>query len=386
MTKRMIYMLATLGVVFGLVFFWVLVVKPYFIGQFLSARADQAQTVASVKAAEAEWSENIRLVGTLNALRGTELAAEVSGVVTKIHFEAGQNVKEGDILIELRADSDIAKLNSLKSTQDLAQRNFNRSASLLKKGNVSRATYDSQYASLNSAKANVAEQQALVDKKIIRAPFDGVVGIKRVDLGAFVNIGTDLVTLQQLDPIHIDLVLPQQKLSVIHVDEPVSLTSDAYPEMTFTGKVTGIDPKVDPDTRNFRVQATIGNPDRKLLPGMFATAEITVGEPKKLIMLPQTAITYNAYGETVFVVETAKPKEGETEIPQNEDGTPRQVAVQKFVTVGQTRGDQVAILKGIELGDEVVSGGQLKLKNGSRIAINNKVTLPNEADPQVHDE
>ncbi|MBI1261061.1 MAG: efflux RND transporter periplasmic adaptor subunit [Rhizobiales bacterium] len=386
MTKRMIYMLATLAVVFGLVFLWVLVIKPYFISQFLAARADQAQTVASVKAAEAEWSETVRLVGTLNALRGTELAAEVSGVVTNIHFEAGQNVKAGDVLIELRADSDIAKLNSLKATQDLAQRNFNRSASLLKKGNVSRSTYDSQYAALNSAKANVAEQQALVDKKIIRAPFDGVVGIKRVDLGAFVNVGTDLVTLQQLDPIHIDLVLPQQKLSVIHVDEPVSVTSDAYPGMTFTGKVTGIDPKVDPDTRNFRVQATIENPDRKLVPGMFATAEITVGEPKKLIMLPQTAITYNAYGETVFVVQTAKPKEGETEVAKNEDGTPRQVAVQKFVTVGQTRGDQVAILKGISPGDEVVSSGQLKLKNGTRIVINNSVTLPNEADPQVQDE
>jgi membrane fusion protein (multidrug efflux system) len=269
---------------------------------------------------------------------------------------------------------------------DLAQRNYARSAELLKKGNVSKATYDNQLSAYNAAKANVAEQQALVDKKVIRAPFEGVVGIKRVDIGQYVNAGVDLVTLQQLDPIHIDLLMPQQQLASIKAGVDVALTSDVYPGEQFTGKITGIDPKVDPDTRNFRVQATIGNKDRKLMPGMFASVEITVGEPHSYVTLPQTALTYNAYGETLFVVVPAKPAEGQSEAPKEEDGSPRLEAIQKFVTVGETRGDQVAILKGIKEGEIVVNAGQLKLKNGSHVVINNDVTMPNEAAPQVTDE
>ncbi|MGB5092514.1 MAG: efflux RND transporter periplasmic adaptor subunit [Parvibaculum sp.] len=385
MTKRMIYMLMTVAVVFGLIFGWV-ALRSYFIKNYIAGMSDQAQTVATVKAEVTSWRENVRAVGTLSALRGTEIAAEVAGIVTKINFEAGQNVKAGDVLVELRADSDIAKLNSLKATMDLAQRNYARSAELLKKGNVSKATYDNQLSAYNAAKANVAEQQALVDKKVIRAPFEGVVGIKRVDIGQYVNAGVDLVTLQQLDPIHIDLLMPQQQLASIKTGVDVALTSDVYPGEQFTGKITGIDPKVDPDTRNFRVQATIGNKDRKLMPGMFASVEITVGEPHSYVTLPQTALTYNAYGETLFVVVPAKPAEGQSEAPKEEDGSPRLEAIQKFVTVGETRGDQVAILKGIKEGEIVVNGGQLKLKNGSHVVINNDVTMPNEAAPQVTDE
>lgn len=385
MTKRMIYMLMTVAVVFGLIFGWV-ALRSYFIKNYIAGMSDQAQTVATVKAEVTSWRENVRAVGTLSALRGTEIAAEVAGIVTKINFEAGQNVKAGDVLVELRADSDIAKLNSLKATMDLAQRNYARSAELLKKGNVSKATYDNQLSAYNAAKANVAEQQALVDKKVIRAPFEGVVGIKRVDIGQYVNAGVDLVTLQQLDPIHIDLLMPQQQLASIKAGVDVALTSDVYPGEQFTGKITGIDPKVDPDTRNFRVQATIGNKDRKLMPGMFASVEITVGEPHSYVTLPQTALTYNAYGETLFVVVPAKPAEGQSEAPKEEDGSPRLEAIQKFVTVGETRGDQVAILKGIKEGEIVVNGGQLKLKNGSHVVINNDVTMPNEAAPQVTDE
>lgn len=385
MTKRMIYMLMTVAVVFGLIFGWV-ALRSYFIKNYIAGMSDQAQTVATVKAEVTSWRENVRAVGTLSALRGTEIAAEVAGIVTKINFEAGQNVKAGDVLVELRADSDIAKLNSLKATMDLAQRNYARSAELLKKGNVSKATYDNQLSAYNAAKANVAEQQALVDKKVIRAPFEGVVGIKRVDIGQYVNAGVDLVTLQQLDPIHIDLLMPQQQLASIKTGVDVALTSDVYPGEQFTGKITGIDPKVDPDTRNFRVQATIGNKDRKLMPGMFASVEITVGEPHSYVTLPQTALTYNAYGETLFVVVPAKPAEGQSEAPKEEDGSPRLEAIQKFVTVGETRGDQVAILKGIKEGEIVVNAGQLKLKNGSHVVINNDVTMPNEAAPQVTDE
>jgi len=384
-TKRMIYMLMTVAVVFGLIFGWV-ALRSYFIKNYIAGMSDQAQTVATVKAEVTSWRENVRAVGTLSALRGTEIAAEVAGIVTKINFEAGQNVKAGDVLVELRADSDIAKLNSLKATMDLAQRNYARSAELLKKGNVSKATYDNQLSAYNAAKANVAEQQALVDKKVIRAPFEGVVGIKRVDIGQYVNAGVDLVTLQQLDPIHIDLLMPQQQLASIKAGVDVALTSDVYPGEQFTGKITGIDPKVDPDTRNFRVQATIGNKDRKLMPGMFASVEITVGEPHSYVTLPQTALTYNAYGETLFVVVPAKPAEGQSEAPKEEDGSPRLEAIQKFVTVGETRGDQVAILKGIKEGEIVVNAGQLKLKNGSHVVINNDVTMPNEAAPQVTDE
>lgn len=385
MTKRMIYMLMTLAVVFGLIFGWV-ALRSYFIKNYIAGMSDQAQTVATVKAEVTSWRENVRAVGTLSALRGTELAAEVAGIVTGINFEAGQNVKAGDVLVELRADSDIAKLNSLKATMDLARRNYARSAELLKKGNVSKATYDNQLSAYNAAKANVAEQEALVDKKVIRAPFEGVVGIKRVDIGQYVNAGVDLVTLQQLNPIHIDLLVPQQQLAAIKAGANVALTSDVYPGEKFTGKITGIDPKVDPDTRNFRVQATIENKDRKLMPGMFASVEITVGEPHAYVTLPQTALTYNAYGETLFVVEPAKPAEGESEAPKEKDGSPRLEAIQKFVTVGETRGDQVAILKGIKEGEVVVNAGQLKLRNGSHVVINNDVTMPNEAAPQVTDE
>lgn len=385
MTKRMIYMLTTVLVVFLLIFGFLKFIS-FMTSKAISALGNQAMVVSTVKAEMSGWTAQARAVGTLTALRGTEVAAEVAGVVTKINFEAGQNVKAGDVLVELRADSDVAKLKSLTADMDLARRNYQRSSELLKKGNVSRATYDTQLATYQAKQANVAEQQALVDKKIIKAPFDGVVGIKRVDLGQYVNAGSDLVTLQQLDPIHIDLLLPQQKLGAVTQGAEVIVTSDVFPGEKFAGKITGLDPKVDPDTRNFRVQATLDNPGHKLLPGMFATAEIQIGKPQSLITLPQTAITFNAYGETLYVVEPAKPAEGETEAPKNEDGSPVLVAVQKFVTVGETRGDQVSVLKGLSVGEEVVNSGQLKLKNGSRVTINNSVALPNDANPQVKDQ
>jgi membrane fusion protein (multidrug efflux system) len=364
------------------------------------------QTVSTMKAAYDEWHGELAAVGDVRAERGADLSLEVAGVVESIDFKSGDDVKAGQALLSLRSADDAAHLASLRANANLAEIVYKRDKSQLQAGAVSQATLDSDEATMRSAQAQVAEQQALVDKKRLRAPFAGHLGIRAVDLGQYLAPGTKVVTLQQLDPILVDFSVPQQALSQIAVGQPVKARSDTWPDLVFEGEIAAIDPHVDTDTRNVAVRASLKNPDRKLLPGMFAKVSISVGQPQRYLTLPQNAITFNPYGETVFIVTTAGKLKAEQDAKaknevQTEHDTavakaaaaaepqmdPNQlVAKQTFVTVGATRGDQISILKGISDGDEIVTSGQLKLKTGSAIIINNTVQPANDPDPKPSEE
>lgn len=343
-------------------------------------------TVSTVRAATQPWQRELKVVGSLHAVRGADLSSEVAGVVDAIHFESGSDVKRGQMLAELRAGDDIGRLDSLRAQAQLAAANQRRALAQFEAQAISRADLDAADAAAKSAAAQVAEQQALVDKKRVRAPFAGRLGIRNVDPGQYVAAGTHIVTLQTLDPIHADFHVPQQQLAALRVGQTVTAVTDSFPGIEFGGRITAIDPKVDVDTRNVQVRATLQNPKQQLLPGMFANLRIAVGKPENLITLPQTAIAYNPYGSTVYLAVPRPPADAKASGKPAAAQAPAQgqralVAKQVFVTTGATRGDQVAIVKGIAAGDEVVTSGQLKLKNGAPIVVNNAVQPSNDPNP-----
>lgn len=375
MKKRMVIMLVAVGVVFGGIFGFQ-AFKGAMIKKFMASQAQPPQTVSTVTAAAQEWLPQVKAVGSLRAMRGADLAPEIPGLVAAIQFKSGDEVKAGDLLLQLRADSDLAKLKSLRAAAELAAATFKRDQELIKIHAISQATYDTDSASLKGAVALAEEQQALVAKKSIRAPFAGRVGIRQVDLGQYLGAGDKIATLQVLDPIYVDFYIPQQELGRLKAGEAVSAATDTFPNETFKGEISAIDPKVDTDTRNVQVRATLKNPGNKLLPGMFATVSILSGQAQTFVTLPQTAITYSPYGNTVFLVE----QKG-----KGADGKPVLLAKQAFVTTGRTRGDQVAILKGVKAGDTVVGSGQLKIKNGTPLIVNNAVTPADNPAPKPED-
>ena len=357
MIRRMVVMLLACTLVFG-GFFGFQAFKANIIKQVLASLANPPQTVSTTTAAYQEWQPQVQAVGSLRAVNGADLSLEVPGIVDAIEFDSGDDVAAGKVLLRLRSEDDIARLHALQATADLAQINYDRDYKQLKAQAVSQATVDTDLANLKNARAQVATQQATVDKKVLRAPFAGHLGIRAVDVGQFLNAGTVVVTLQQLDPVFVDFSLPQQVLDKLKPGQAVRVVVDTFPGKSFPGKILAINPEVDPNSRNAQIRAQIANPDHKLLPGMYATLDIDAGERERHITLPQTAITYNPYGSTVFLVQ------------KNGNAT---TARQAFVTTGATRGDQVAVLSGVNDGDVVVTAGQIKLRNGSPIAINNKV-------------
>ncbi|HSB95837.1 MAG TPA: efflux RND transporter periplasmic adaptor subunit [Spongiibacteraceae bacterium] len=356
------------------------------------------QTVTAMRAQTDDWRQLVTAVGSLHAVRGADLSNEVAGVVDAIHFESGADVKEGTLLVELRAADDIGKLESLRANADLAHLNYQRAVAQFDAQAISKSELETQQANAKSAKAQVAEQQAIVDKKRIRAPFSGHIGIRNADPGQYLAAGSKLVTLQTLDPIHVDFYLPQQQLATLRTGQSVTAISDTFPTQNFTGRITAIDPKVDTETRNVQVRATLQNPKHQLLPGMYINLKIEIGKPEKFITLPLTAVTYNPYGATVYLATTkdklgdvdgAKPSaaKADEKKPDAAKAAGNELfAKQIFVTTGPTRGDQVAIVKGIEVGDQVVTSGQLKIKNGSPLNINNAILPANDPDPRPSEE
>ncbi len=376
MTKRMAIMLLLVGALLGAIFGFQ-AFKARMVKKFMASQGTPVQTVSTITASEQAWQPQIEAVGSLTARQGTDIAPEVSGIVSRIHFKSGEEVRAGTLLLELNAVSDIAQLHALEAAAELAKSTYARDLQQYQDRAVSQATLDTDRATVKGTSAQVAQQQALVDKKLIRAPFAGRLGIRAVDLGQYLNAGTKIVTLQALDPIFVDFYLPQKSIGRIKVGQSVGARADAFPGQIFAGEISAIDPKVDPSTRNVHVRAAIHNPRHLLLPGMFAIADIQAGPPSRQITLPQTAISYNPYGNLVYVVE---------ENGKAPDGRPRLVARQKFVTTGATRGDQVAIAKGIKAGDVVVTSGQIKLRNGSPVVINNAIEPANDAAPKPTDE
>jgi membrane fusion protein (multidrug efflux system) len=367
-TRLIIVVLAALALLALIVGFntW----KANFVAQLRLKNAAPPQTVTAASAELSDWQPEVSAVGSLRAVRGVDVTTEVTGLVRALHFKSGDLARPGEVLVELNADSELAQQHALEAAADLAATVYDRDKAQYEEEAISKAQLDADAADLKNKRAQAASQAALVAKKTLRAPFAGRLGITTVNPGQYLNTGDKVVTLQQVDPIYVDFKLPQQQLAAITTGQTVNLTTDAYPGVKFVGKINAIDPRVDSSTRNFQAEATIPNPDERLRPGMFARVAVLAGSVQHYLTLPQTAITYNPYGATVFL---AQKKAGAT----GKD----LVAQQSFVTLGPTRGDQVAVLKGVKKGDLVVTSGQLKLINGAPLIVDNTIQPANDPNP-----
>ena len=380
MTKRMLIMIGGIVVLVAILAFgFFLHIKTL----IASAPKPFAQTVTTTKVESQDWQPTLAAVGSVLPVRGVDVTTEIAGLVREIHFKSGQDVKKDEILVELNADSDKAQLAALEAAADLSATVLKRDKAQFDAQAIAQAQVDSDAADLKSKRALADQQRAIIDKKTIRAPFAGRLGITTVNPGQYLNPGDKIVTLQTIDPIYVDFNLPQKAIGSLQVGQVVNVTSDGFANESFPGKITAISPKVDTTTRNITVEATFANPKRQLLPGMFANAAVDAGDKKHYLTLPQTAITYNPYGSTVFVVQTAAEaaaaaKAASAPAPAASSGF---FVQQAFVTTGETRGDQVAILKGLKEGQTVVTSGQVKLKNGTWITVDNTVSPANSPNP-----
>jgi membrane fusion protein (multidrug efflux system) len=372
-TKRMIIMLIIAGVIVGgVVGFQTF--KNKMIAKSIKGGGMPSQTVSTIVAQESVWQPTVEAMGSFSASQQASLGAEVGGLVTAIHFESGQAVKAGAPLVELNPAPLQAQLAQIEAQAGLAEVNLKRDEAQLKIQAISQAVVDTDAATLKGLQAQVAAQKALIGQKTISAPFSGQLGIRQVNLGQYLAPGSAVVTLQKLDPMEIDFTVPQSQLDLIRVGMKADVQTSAVPGKTFSAKVTAIEPQLDATTRNLKVRARVPNPKEELLPGVFGTVHITDGQPHRYVTLPNAAVAFNPYGATVYVIEEAG---------KGEDGKPKLVAKQRFITTGLTRGDQVAVLQGVKPGETVVTAGQLKLHNGSPVLINNSVQPANEANPQV---
>ncbi len=374
MRQRMILMLILVGLLFGGIFGFKMF-KAHKMKEIMQSSGMPAQTVSAMKIQYETWQPQLQFVGTIKANQGVDVTTEIAGMVTSIPLESGATVKKGDILVELNAASDIAQLHALEAAAELAEITYERDKAQYAVSAISKATLDADLADLKTKKAQAEAQAALVNKKIIRAPFSGKAGIVVVNEGQYLNPADKIVPLQDLSTVLIDFFVPQQAIDKIKVGLPVVLKVDSYPNQIFKGKITSIDPAVRSDTRTIKVQATLPNPDQKLLPEMYVFLEVETGTPEKYLTLPQTAIAHNAYGDVVYIIQT-----------EEKDNKKALKALQTFVTLGETRGDQVSILKGLKENDMVVTAGQLKLKNGTPVIIDNTIPPPNDPSPALPNE
>ena len=375
--KRMILMLIVVVILVGGVVGFNLF-KGVMIRKFMASSGEPPQTVTTLVANRSEWVPELQAVGTLRAVRGVDISPEVAGTVRHLSFRSGQSVKAGEVLVEFVNDAEKAQLKSLEASAHLARITLERDRAQLAAQAISQAQFDVDVADLQSKEAQWAQQGALLAKKSLIAPFGGKLGISTINPGQFLNPGDKIVTLQEITPILVDFTVPQQQIGQLSVGRKVSLSADAWPDKVFSGKISAISPLVDASTRNIAVEAQLENPRQELLPGMFGRIRLVHGDKQSYITLPQSAVTFNPYGATVFVVKTApKPASGEAGTPSGSG----LVAEQVFVTTGATRGDQVAIISGLEAGVTVVTSGQLKLKTGTPLIVNNQQQPPNDPAP-----
>jgi membrane fusion protein (multidrug efflux system) len=366
MKRRLIIVVLVVAVLLGALVGWHFLVG-HFIKQAMSHNSQPPQTVTIMVAGYSDWQPEITAVGSVRAVHGVNITTEIAGLVRSVDFRSGEDAKAGQTLVQLNADTDIGTLHSLQAAADLAATVYARDKVQFDAQAISQAQLDADSADLRNKRAQAAAQAATVAKKSLRAPFAGRLGITTVNPGQYLNTGDKVVSLQSLDPVYVDFRLPQQQLPQVKADLTVRLASDAFPKDSFTGKVTAIDPSIDTASRNFQAEATVANPGRQLMPGMFVRVAVASGEVQHHLTLPQTAITYNPYGSTVFLV--------------IKDAAGKATAQQTFVTTGPTRGDQVAILKGVKQGDEVVTSGQLKLKNGTPLDISTAAVPADDTNP-----
>jgi membrane fusion protein, multidrug efflux system len=337
--------------------------------------APPPEVVTTMIAEEGEWIPSLKAVGSTAAVQGVTVSTDEPGIVQKIHFESGQTVKQGDLLVQLEVSQEQAQLRSAEAQMRLAGANLLRQQNLLKSRVSSQADYDSAQAQYDQAVARVEEVKALINKKTIRAPFGGVLGIRAVNLGQYLQSGAQVAPLQSLDPIYVNFWLPQQNLGQIGAGQSVHVFADGLPDLIFEGQINAVDSVIDEATRNVRVQATLSNPRGLLRPGMFVTTEVPLAETSTHVVLPATAIQYAPYGDTVYIIEDMKGPDGKT----------YRGVRQQVVKVGESRGERVAILSGVNAGEEVVTSGVFKLRPGVHVQVNNSIQPENSEAPKPED-
>lgn len=340
-----------------------------------SAFQPPPEAVTSVVTKREQWPATMTAIGSVEAVHGVTVSADLPGTVAKINFDSGKPVKQGEILVELDTRQERAQLASLEAQRDLAKINFGRMQELVNAGVISRMEYDQSTSQQKATEANVAEIRAMIERKTIRAPFSGILGIRKVNLGQYLSAGSPIVSNQSLNPIYVNIGVPQQAAPQVKIGSKLRITAEEVGGKVFAGTVTAIDSEVDPTTRNIQVQATLANSEGKLRPGMFVQAELAVGASRQVIALPASAINYAPYGDSVFVITDMKDPKGQT----------YRGVRQQFVKVEGSRGDQVAVISGLNPGDEVVTSGVFKLRNGAAVQVNNKVQPGNSPAPKPED-
>ena len=374
MAKRMILMLTVTVAV--------LAVLGFLKFQQFQAAASQAagfqpppEAVTTIVAQPEQWPDTLAVIGTTAAVQGVTVSADLPGLVARISFESGRAVSQGDVLVELDTREEQAQLTAAEARRELARLNFERMQALVVDGAISRADYDQAAAEQKSTDARVGEIKAVIARKTIRAPFSGVLGIRQVNLGQYLSAGDPVVPLQSLHPIYVNFGVPQQETARVRVGGRIGVTADDLSGVEFTGRVTAVDSVISQETRNVQVQATVPNPGGKLRPGMFVQTSVVTGATRSNVSLPASAISYAPFGDSVFVVTDMKGAGGQM----------YRGARQQFVKLGPSRGDRVAVLSGVNAGDEVVTSGTFKLRNGAAVHVNNAVQPANSASPKLGD-
>ncbi len=343
--------------------------------QAASAFQPPPQAVTTIVAKREQWPAAITAIGSVEAVQGVTVSADLPGTVSKIDFESGKFVQKGDVLVELDTQQERAQLAAMEAQRDLARLNYNRMQQLVSEGVISRMDYDKSSAEQRQMEANCAELRATIERKTIRAPFSGILGIRKVNLGQYLAAGAPVVPLQSFDPIYVNFGVPQQEAVQVKNGRSLRVTSDELAGQAFSGRVTAVDSVIDENTRNVQVQATLPNGQHKLHPGMFVQVDLQLGASQSVIEVPASAISYAPYGDSVFVVTDLQDKKGQT----------YRGVRQQFVKVGGSRGDQVAVTSGLNPGEEVVTSGVFKLRNGAAVQINNKVVPSNSPAPKPAD-
>jgi membrane fusion protein (multidrug efflux system) len=333
------------------------------------------EAVTSILAKQEAWPETLSAIGTVTAVQGVNVSTDLPGIIDRIEFESGGSVHEGDVLVRLDVRQEKAQLAAAEVARDLARLNFDRLQGLENPSAVSRADYDRAASDQKQTEAKVDEIRAIIAKKTICAPFSGILGIRQVNLGQYLQGGMPIVSLQTMDPIYVNFSLPQQYAGKFRAGAAVHIQSPEIKGAGFSGRITALDSVVNENTRNILLEATLANPQGKLRPGMFVETEIPLGAAGRVIALPAPAISYAPYGDSVFVVAELK----------GPDGQAFRGVHQQFVKLGQTRGDQIAVLSGLKPGEEVVTSGVFKLRNGTEVQVNNKVQPSNDKTPKPED-
>jgi membrane fusion protein (multidrug efflux system) len=373
MTKRMIIMLLIMaGVIGGVI--WFQMFKAKMMAQFLAGNAAPPATVTAIEAQTSGWQPQWNAVGSLRAKQSVNISSEVAGLVATVGFTSGQRVKRGDVLLTLDSNTAQAQLQALKAAEALAASTLQRDLQQYRVHAVSRAKLDADEADVAVKKAQVKEQLERIAQTRITAPFDGVVGIRHIDEGQYIRPGDVVTSLIDSTQLFVDFSLPQQVLAALERGQPVRVRVNAFPGQDFAGHITAVNPSVDAASRNIQVEAQMDNPEGRLLAGMFVQVAIKHGSVQQAITLPQTALTFQAYGATVFLAK-----------PEQQGGKTIWKAEQVFVKTGAKRGDQVAIIDGVKAGDHVVTSGQMKLRNGTVLNIDNSITPSNDPAPTPQD-